>query len=86
MTIYVSLLGIPRSWDGPLKYVAMPRNTHDSINVKRLATQPGKYCTIIIDGMNVNGMIVNMYPIYMVVKPNSSSLGAKIGSSCVSQK
>ena len=84
--IKYSLSGMRRSRDGPLKKVAKPRSTAEQISVKRLAIHLGNHCTIIIDGMYVSGMIVNISPTSNTDRPNSSSLGEKVGSSCVSWK
>ena len=70
-----------RSKDGPLKKVAKPRRTADTIRVKRLAIHLGNHCTIIIDGTYVSGIIVNIKPTCSTDKPKSSSLGENVGSS-----
>ena len=75
------LSGMLKNYDGPFRNVAHPSRIADRIRVNRLETHLGKHCTMSIDGMYVRGIIVNMYPTCIVVRPNSASLGAKIDSS-----
>ena len=75
------LSGMLKNYDGPFRNVAHPSRIAERIRVNRLETHLGKHCTMSIDGMYVRGIIVNMYPTCIVVRPNSASLGAKIDSS-----